>query len=119
MKPSRAIARITPATGAPGSAFLPSMMVGCSCPNWFQYGMKLVSNSEENSMSSDSPPYFDLSKEFSREHQMVVTENETLISSRWLNADGTYKTGIDLETERLRVDLEDIARRLIAISKHL
>jgi hypothetical protein len=84
--------------------------------------MKRESSSEENFMPFDSPPWFDLSKELGREHKpstdtFEVTENGTLISSRWLNKDGTYKTGLDLETETLKVELADISRRLLSIAK--
>ena len=40
-----------------------------------------------------------------------------LYHKRWVNSDGTLKTGIELEREKLRVELQCIARRLVAIEK--
>ena len=44
-----------------------------------------------------------------------VTADGGLTHKRWLNSDGTRKTGVELEKEKMRVELESISRRLIVL----
>ena len=46
----------------------------------------------------------------------ALTPQGTLVHKRWINPDGTRKEGVELEKEQLRVDLELIAQRLLALA---
>ena len=48
-----------------------------------------------------------------------VTPDGLLAHKRWLNPDRTWKTGAELQKEMLRVELECIARRLIALANEI
>ena len=49
----------------------------------------------------------------------TLTPEGTLVHKRWLNEDGTRKTGIDLEKEQMKVELEIMAQRLIALGNEI
>src|SRR3990167_2980392 len=48
-----------------------------------------------------------------------VTADGGLSHKRWLNPDNSLKTGLDLKREKLRVELEVMARRLVALTKEM
>jgi hypothetical protein len=46
-----------------------------------------------------------------------TTPDGTVTHKRWLNPDGSRKTGKDLEDELMRVELETIAQRLLSLAR--
>jgi hypothetical protein len=48
-----------------------------------------------------------------------LTPDGTVVHKRWLNADGSRKSGVELKKEILRVDLERISERLLEIDSDL
>lgn len=48
-----------------------------------------------------------------------VAVNGVLVARRWVNEDGTMKTGRELKLALIQVELEDITRRLVRISREL
>src|SRR3990167_7258881 len=48
-----------------------------------------------------------------------VTADGGLTHKRWLNPDNSLKTGLDLKREKLRVELEVMARRFVALTKEM
>ena len=46
-----------------------------------------------------------------------LTPEGNLAHKRWLNPDGSYKVGVELENEKMRVELEIMARRLLEFVK--
>jgi len=48
-----------------------------------------------------------------------IEADGVMIHKRWRNPDGSPKTGIELEKEQMRVELEDIASRLLDLCKRL
>ena len=57
--------------------------------------------------------------EFPRVHCKGVTVVGTTKDSRWLDEDGETLTGVDLELELLKCELESISHRILLISKSL
>jgi hypothetical protein len=53
------------------------------------------------------------------EFPKATTPEGTSTHSRWVGDDGEYITGRVMEVEKLRVELESIARRLLKVSKAL
>jgi hypothetical protein len=47
--------------------------------------------------------------------ELAVTETGLVTHARWLNPDGSYKEGRTLEVELLKVELENISRRLLRL----
>lgn len=45
--------------------------------------------------------------------------DDMLVHKRWLNPDGTYKEGQELELEQLRAELERLTKRIMEIARKL
>lgn len=50
------------------------------------------------------------------DNEAQISPHGLLTHRRWLNPDGTYKTGKDLEDELLRVELERLARDMLRLT---